>query len=143
MKVTEKPWVAERGFRDAFGPGGHYTIDDDYITVFCGKEANREFDPDVHDFILVYGPNQEQNAEALTHLPGILRALQGDRPDDSRDLQPLGFLNWLVAEAATRGPAPNHPDPEAWQRCLGILGTMCRRLNRLLPEKPKKPRRKK
>ena len=58
-------WEADRCFRDAGTPDHHYTIDDEFMTVFCGKEAVEDFDPEKHDWLEVNGPNQVKIADFL------------------------------------------------------------------------------
>ncbi len=76
MKITEKPWEADRGFIDAGDTNYHYTIDDEFMTVYCGRDAIDNFDPEEHDYIEIHGPNQEANAQAIEVLPELLEALE-------------------------------------------------------------------
>lgn len=76
---TALPMEYERGFRDAAGyPGDHYTIDDDFLTIYMGKDAIENFDPEKHDWAEVHGPNQEANARFIvTACNGYAKLLKG------------------------------------------------------------------
>lgn len=66
MNHTPGPWDYNRGFRDTGNyPGDHYTIADDFITVYIGKESIDDFDPEKHDWAEIHGPNQEANARLI------------------------------------------------------------------------------
>ncbi len=75
MKHTPGPWEADRGFIDAGDTNYHYTIDDEFMTVYCGRDAIDNFGPDEHDYIEIHGPNQEANAQAIEALPELIEAL--------------------------------------------------------------------
>lgn len=71
-KHTPGPWEIDRGFRDAFNhSSGHYTIDDDFLTVYMGAEDIDDTSTNVAE---VHGPNQEANAQLLYAAPDLLKA---------------------------------------------------------------------
>ena len=76
MSYTKGPWDADRGFTDMLGSSGHWTLDDNFMTVFCGEEAIEDFDPEKHDYIEIYGPNQDANAALVKVAPDLLEALE-------------------------------------------------------------------
>lgn len=57
----------ERLFRDAFShTTGYYTIDDEYLTIFIGKETVEDnLESDMQNVVQVYGPNQKKIAELI------------------------------------------------------------------------------
>lgn len=69
---TAQPWFVVRGFRDAGGHGEHYTIDDDYLTIYPDPDGGDEFDPEASNWIQVYGPDQEKVARLISAV-GIMR----------------------------------------------------------------------
>ena len=75
-KFTPGPWEEDRGFSDAGDINNHYTVDDNYMTVFFGDEAIEDFDPRKHDYAEVYGPNQVANARLIAAAPDLLAALE-------------------------------------------------------------------
>lgn len=77
MNHTAEPWEDVRGFRDEGNvPGDHFTVDDDFITVYMGEEAVNNFDPEKHDWAEIHGPNQEANAHFIAVSPGLLGILE-------------------------------------------------------------------
>jgi len=76
MSHTAEPWEDVRGFRDDGNvPGDHFTVDDDFITVYMGMEACTDFDPEKHNWAEIHGPNQEANAYCIALLPELLKVL--------------------------------------------------------------------
>ena len=93
---TPGPWDYERLFRDAGNhPGDHYTIDDDFLTIIIAGEDD-DFDPDKHNWIVVYGPNQEANARLIAAAPELLESLEEMYNLIARE----HLLNETVAKAA-------------------------------------------
>ncbi len=96
MKHTPGPWEADRGFIDAGDTNYHYTIDDEFMTVYCGRDAIDNFDPEVHDYIEIHGPNQEANAQAIEALPELLEALEGLTEELEKIEAWDGDCPWLI-----------------------------------------------
>lgn len=72
---TPSPWEAERGFRDAFSHGsGHYTVEDDFITVWIGDEPEVEHEMAGRNHATVHGPDQQANAAVIAAAPDLLAA---------------------------------------------------------------------
>lgn len=93
---TAEPWQAERGFTDAFShTTGHYTVNDQFITVYCGEEAIDSNGEEPVDIIEVHGPNQEANARLVVAAPAFFKAVAG--LPDLLD-QPIQWVSALLAE---------------------------------------------
>lgn len=93
---TAEPWQAERGFTDAFShTTGHYTVNDQFITIYCGEEAIDSNGDEPIDLIEVHGPNQEANARLVEAAPVMFKAVAG--LPDLLD-QPIQWVSALLAE---------------------------------------------
>jgi hypothetical protein len=91
---TKGKWEADRGFRDCFDHStGHYTMEDDFISVYIGNDSCDDFNPDKHDYCQVNGPNQEENAAFISMCGTVAHELDEKGIDGEKAIRMLPYID--------------------------------------------------